>query len=63
MRGFRTLAGAKAALAGIETFRTIRKGRFENSPIGVVNEIGFVARLFAEAAGRGVTTTDRNEFR
>ncbi|GLT12719.1 IS6 family transposase [Sulfitobacter porphyrae] len=26
MRGFRTLAGAKAALAGIETFRTIRKG-------------------------------------
>lgn len=50
MRGFRTLAGAKAALAGIETFRTIRKGQFENCAIGVTNEIDFVAKLFPKAA-------------
>lgn len=50
MRGFRTLAGAKAALAGIETFRTIRKGQFESCKTGVANEIDFVAKLFPEAA-------------
>nr|WP_245890549.1 IS6 family transposase [Roseovarius confluentis] len=50
MRGFRTMAGAKAALAGIETFRTIRKGQFENCKTGVANEIDFVAKLFPEAA-------------
>ena len=50
MRGFQTLAGAKAALAGIETFRTIRKGQFENCKTGVANEIDFVAKLFPEAA-------------
>lgn len=50
MRGFRTLAGAKAALAGIETFRTIRKGQFENCETGVINEIDFVAKLFQDAA-------------
>jgi len=50
MRGFQTMAGAKAALAGIETFRTIRKGQFESWKIGVANEIDFVAKLFPEAA-------------
>ncbi len=30
MRGFQTMAGAKAALSGIETFRTIRMGQFES---------------------------------
>lgn len=50
MRGFQTMAGAKAALAGIETFRTIRKGQFENCETGVANEIAFVAKLFPEAA-------------
>lgn len=50
MRGFQTLAGAKAALAGIETFRTIRKGQFENCESGVANEIAFVAELFPKAA-------------
>ncbi|WP_233417060.1 hypothetical protein [Halovulum marinum] len=34
---------AKAALAGIEAFRTIRKGQFENSQIGVADEIDFMA--------------------
>lgn len=50
MRGFQTLAGAKSALAGIETFRTIRKGQFETFKVGVINEIAFVAKLFQEAA-------------
>ena len=50
MRGLQTLAGAKAALAGIETFRTIRKGQFENCETGVINEIDFVANLFPAAA-------------
>lgn len=50
MLGFRTLAGAKAALAGTETFRTIRKGPFENCKMGVANEIAFVARLFPQAS-------------
>lgn len=50
MRGFQTMAGAKAALAGIETFRTIRKGQFESCRTGVENEIDFVAKLFPEAA-------------
>lgn len=48
MRGFRTLASAKAALAGIETFRTIRKGQFENCEIGVTNEIQIVVKPFSE---------------
>ena len=46
----RLLAGAKAALAGIETFRTIRKGQFENCETGVINEITFIANLFPAAA-------------
>lgn len=50
MHGFQTMAGAKAALAGIETFRTIRKGQFENCEPGVANEIYFLAKLFPEAA-------------
>ncbi len=50
MRGFQTLAGAKAAIAGIETFRTIRKGQFANCDTGVINEIAFVENLFPEAA-------------
>ncbi|WP_245897910.1 transposase [Pseudoprimorskyibacter insulae] len=50
MRSFRTLAGAKAALAGIETFRTVRNGQFENCKVCVANEIIFVANLFPEAA-------------
>ncbi|WP_172677887.1 DDE-type integrase/transposase/recombinase [Ruegeria sp. 6PALISEP08] len=50
MRGFQTLAGAKAALAGIETFRTIRKGQFENCETRVINEIIFVENLFQETA-------------
>ncbi|WP_083194190.1 DDE-type integrase/transposase/recombinase [Leisingera sp. JC1] len=50
MRGFQTLAGARAALAGIETFRTIRKGQLEYCETGVINEITFIANLFAEAA-------------
>ncbi len=50
MRGFRTMAGAKAALAGIETFRTIRKGQFESCKTGVANEVDFVAKPFPEAA-------------
>ena len=50
MHGFQTMAGAKAALAGIETLRTIRKGQFENCEHGVANEIYFLAKLFPEAA-------------
>lgn len=50
MRGFQTMAGAKAAIAAIEAFRTIRKGQFENCGTGVANEIAFVAKLFPEAA-------------
>ena len=50
MRGFQTLAGATAALAGIETFRSIRKGQFENCDTVVINEIAFVENLFPEAA-------------
>lgn len=42
VRGFRTMAGAKAALAGIETFRTIRMGQFENRKIAVANKVAFV---------------------
>ena len=49
-RGFQTIAGAKAALAGIKTFRTIPKGQFESCRTGVENEIDFVAKLFPEAA-------------
>jgi len=44
------MAGAKAALAGIEAFRTIRKGQFRNCETGVANEIDFVGKLFTEAA-------------
>ena len=40
----------KAALPGIETSRTNRKGQFETCDVGVINEIAFVARLFQEAA-------------
>lgn len=50
MRGFQTQAGAKAALAGIETFRSIGKGQFENCETGVINEIAFIAKLFPVAA-------------
>lgn len=50
MHGFQTLAGAKAALAGIETFCTIRKGEFENCETGVINEIAFIDIPFQEAA-------------
>lgn len=50
MRVFQTMAGVKAALAGIETSRTIRKGRFESCKTGVAIEIDFVAKLFPEAA-------------
>ena len=50
MRNFRTLVGAKTALARIETFRTIRKGQFENCVIGIKNEIEFVAKLSPKAA-------------
>lgn len=51
MRGFQTLAGAKAAaLAGTEAFRTICKGQFRNCETGVANEIDFVAKLFTGAA-------------
>lgn len=50
MRGFQTIAGAKAALAGIETFRTIRKGQLEACETGVANEIAFVANLFPVVA-------------
>lgn len=34
----------------MRTFRTIRKGQFENCETGVINEINFVAKLFPEAA-------------
>ncbi|MFN3210044.1 MAG: hypothetical protein ACE369_13780 [Roseovarius sp.] len=44
------LAGAKAALAGMETFHTNRKGQFENSNAGLTNEIAFIANLFPVAA-------------
>lgn len=50
MRGFQTLAEAKAAPAGIETFRTIRRGQFGNCQTGMINEIAFVDNLFPEAA-------------
>lgn len=50
MRRFQTLAGAKAATTSIETFRTIRKGQFENCETGVINEIAFIANLFPVAA-------------
>ena len=50
MWGFQTLAEAKSALAGIETFRTIGKGQFENCETGVNNEIAFIANLFPVAA-------------
>ena len=50
MRGFQTMAGAKAALAGTETIRTIRKGQFENCEPEIANEIDFEAKLFPEAA-------------
>lgn len=50
MRGLQTLAGAKAALACIETLRTIRKGNFENCETGIINEIDFVSNLFPVAA-------------
>ena len=49
MRGFQTMAGAKAALAGIKTVRTIRKGQFKSCMTGVANEIDFVAKLFPKA--------------
>lgn len=50
MRGFHALAGAKAALVGIETFRTMRKGQFENCKPSIANEIQFVEALFKDAA-------------
>ncbi|MHA3979366.1 DDE-type integrase/transposase/recombinase [Halovulum sp. GXIMD14794] len=50
MRSFRTSAGTKATLAGIEIFRTIRNGQLENSKVGVGNEIVFVANFFPDAA-------------
>lgn len=49
MLGLQTLAGAKAAPAGIETCRTIRIGQSENCEAGVTNEIAFIAKLFQEA--------------
>jgi IS6 family transposase len=50
MRGFQTLAGTKAALAGIEAFRTIRNRQFRNCEIGGAYEIDFVAKLSLKAA-------------
>lgn len=50
MRGFQTMAGAKTALAGIETFRSIRKRQFESCKTRVANEIDFVAKLFLKSA-------------
>ncbi|WP_417806365.1 hypothetical protein [Thioclava sp.] len=50
MRGFLTLAGAKAPLIAIGTFCTIHKGQFENCETGVINEIDFVARPFSDTA-------------
>ncbi len=47
---FAARQNSKAALAGIETFRTIRKGQFENCKVDVVHEIAFVPNLFPEAA-------------
>lgn len=40
----------KTFAAGIEKFRTIRKGQFENCEAEVINEIDFVAKLFQDAA-------------
>ena len=60
MRRFQTLAGAKAALAGFETFRTIRKGQFENCETGVINEITFIAKLFQEAALQASKADDKH---
>lgn len=50
MRGLQALAGAREAPAGIETLRSIRKGRFGNCDTGAVNEIAFGGNLFPEAA-------------
>ena len=50
VRWFRTLARTRAARAGIETFRSIRIGQFESCETGEINEIGFPAQLFQDAA-------------
>ncbi|WP_320178948.1 hypothetical protein [Roseovarius pacificus] len=50
MRGSKTPAGTKIALTGIETFRTIRKGQFENCALEVTNEIDFIAKLSPKSA-------------
>ncbi len=49
-RGFRQLSAAKNTLKGIETHRAIKKGRFANKELGVLNEVAFVAGLFHDAA-------------
>ena len=49
-RDFRKMTSAKNTLKGIETHRGIRKGHFANNEPGVLNEVVFVANLFAAAA-------------
>lgn len=48
--GLPNLGWGQSALTGVETFRTFRKWQFENCEIGVANEIGFLAKLFPNAA-------------
>lgn len=45
-RGFKSLSAAKNTLKGLETFRTIKKGLFQDTQIGATNEVAFVAKLF-----------------
>ena len=54
------LIPVKFALAGIETFRTIRKDQFEDSEAKLINEIAVIARLFPVVGGTASDSEDRN---
>ncbi|ADM09305.1 transposase [Parvularcula bermudensis HTCC2503] len=50
MRGFKTLSSAKAALAGIEAVRMIKKGHVVRKSPGPIGEIRFIEEILPKAA-------------
>lgn len=50
IRGCHSAPSGIRSLAGVEAFLTIFQAQFETCEIWVVNETGFVARLFWESA-------------
>ena len=48
-RGFQSLRTAKAALKGVEVNRTIKRGHYHGSQMGIAGEIDFTDNLFGKA--------------